>query len=52
MFGSRFYRSSVFYINCHAEELRELFVIRKGKEEVVVTFPAGTRHVVDFGVLC
>ena len=39
-----------FYINCHAEELRELFIAHKGKKELVVTFPTGTRYTVDFGV--
>ena len=39
-----------FYINCHAEELRELFVTHQDKEELVVTFPTGTRYTVDFGV--
>ena len=39
-----------FYINCHAEELRELFVTHQGKKDLVVTFPTGTRHMVDFGV--
>ena len=39
-----------FYINCHAEELRELFVTHQGKKELVVTFPTGTRYSVDFGV--
>ena len=39
-----------FYINCHAEELRELFVTHQGKEELVVKFPTGTRYTIDFGV--
>ena len=39
-----------FYINCHAEELRGLFVTHQGKKELVVTFPTGTRYTVDFGV--
>ena len=39
-----------FYINCHAEELRELFVTHEGKKELVVKFPTGTRYSVDFGV--
>ncbi|KAL9637424.1 MAG: hypothetical protein Q9164_002196 [Protoblastenia rupestris] len=39
-----------FYINCHAEELRELFVAHEGKKELVVTFRSGSRYSVDFGI--
>ncbi|KAM0800503.1 hypothetical protein BDR22DRAFT_898512 [Usnea florida] len=39
-----------FYINRHAEELRELFVTHQGKKELVVNFPTGTRYMIDFGV--
>ena len=39
-----------FYINCHAEELRDLFVAHQDKKELVVTFGSGTRRTVDFGV--
>ena len=39
-----------FYINCHAEELRELFVTHQGQKDLVVTFGSGTRYTVDFGV--
>lgn len=39
-----------FYINRHAEELRELFVTHEGKKDLVVTFPTGTRYMIDFGV--
>ena len=39
-----------FYINCHAEELRELFVTHQDKKELVVKFNTGTRYTVDFGV--
>ncbi|KAI0777923.1 hypothetical protein BC629DRAFT_1594648 [Irpex lacteus] len=39
-----------FYVNAHAEELREKFVAHKGKQEVVVK-AVGTRYTVDFGSL-
>ena len=39
-----------FYINCHAEELRELFVTHQGKKDLKVTFETGTRYTIDFGV--
>ena len=38
-----------FYINCHAEELRGMFVAHKGKKELTVDF-GGDRCSVDFGV--
>ncbi|CAF9922508.1 MAG: hypothetical protein ALECFALPRED_002108 [Alectoria fallacina] len=39
-----------FYINCHAEELRGMFVAHEGKKELTVTFETGDRYTVDFGV--
>ncbi|CAD6583574.1 MAG: hypothetical protein ASARMPREDX12_001306 [Alectoria sarmentosa] len=39
-----------FYINCHAEELRGIFVAHEGKKELTVTFGTGDRYTVDFGV--
>ncbi|KAI0691479.1 hypothetical protein BC835DRAFT_113538 [Cytidiella melzeri] len=39
-----------FYVNAHAEELRDKFVAHEGKQEVVVQ-AAGTRYSVDFGSL-
>ena len=38
-----------FYINCHAEELRELFVSHQDKKDLVVTFSSGTRYTIDYG---
>ena len=38
------------YINCHAEELRELFVTHQGKKDLVVTLPTATHPGIDFGV--
>ena len=39
-----------FYINCHAEELREMFVAHEGKKELTVDFRSGNRYSVDLGV--
>ena len=39
-----------FYINNHAEELREHFVEHKGKKELTVRRVAPDRHTVDYGV--
>ncbi len=39
-----------FYINCHGEELRGMFVAHQGKKELEVNFGDGDRHSVDFGV--
>ena len=39
-----------FYINCHAEELRGMFVAHEGKKELEVVFETGDRYTVDFGV--
>lgn len=39
-----------FYINCHAEELRGMFVAHEGKKELEVKFEGGDRYTVDFGV--
>ena len=38
------------YINCHAEELRGMFVAHEGKKELKVKFNTGDRYTVDFGV--
>ena len=39
-----------FYINCHAEELRGMFVAHKGKKELEVKLGGVSRYTVDFGV--
>ena len=39
-----------FYINCHAEELRGMFVAHQGKKELEIVFEMGDRYSVDFGV--
>ena len=39
-----------FYVNAHAEELRDKFVAHEGKQKVVVR-ALGTRFTVDFGYL-
>ncbi|KAI0083897.1 hypothetical protein BDY19DRAFT_609389 [Irpex rosettiformis] len=39
-----------FYVNAHAEELRESFVAHEGKKEVTVQ-AIGTRYTVNFGAL-
>lgn len=39
-----------FYINCHTEELRGMFVAYEGKKELEVKFNTGDRYTVDFGV--
>ena len=39
-----------FYINCHAEELRGMFVAHEGKKELEVKLDMGDRYTVDFGV--
>ena len=39
-----------FYINCHAEDLRGMFVAHEGKKELEVKFHMGDRYTVDFGV--
>ena len=38
------------YINCHAEELRGMFVAHEGKKELEIKFNKGDRYTVDFGV--
>ena len=38
------------YINCHAEELREMFVAHKGKKELEVKLGGLNRYTVDFGL--
>ena len=40
----------IFYINCHAEELRGKFVAHEGKKELEVKFESGDRYSIDFGV--
>jgi hypothetical protein len=39
-----------FYINAHAEELRDYFVAHKGQKELMV-YAVGTIHTVNFGTL-
>ncbi|CDO68660.1 hypothetical protein BN946_scf184790.g9 [Trametes cinnabarina] len=39
-----------FYVNAHAEELREYFVAHEGKKELIVE-AVGNRYSVDFGYL-
>ena len=39
-----------FYINRHAEDLREKFVAHKGKKELTVQFKNCDRYTVDFGL--
>ena len=39
-----------FYINAHAEELRDVFVSHQGQEELVVEFGDGTLSTVDYSV--
>ncbi|KAJ8111039.1 hypothetical protein OPT61_g6265 [Boeremia exigua] len=39
-----------FYINAHAEELRDHFVAHEGQEELTV-FDVGSIHTVDFGAI-
>jgi hypothetical protein len=39
-----------FYINAHAEELREYFVAHEGQKELIV-YAVGNIHTVDFGTL-
>ena len=39
-----------FYINCHAEELRGMFVAHEGKKELEVQIAGLNRYTVDFGL--
>ncbi|KAM0798439.1 hypothetical protein BDR22DRAFT_373388 [Usnea florida] len=39
-----------FYINCHAEELRGMFVAHEGKKELEVKLGGMSRYTVDFGL--
>ena len=39
-----------FYINCHSEELRGMFVAHKGKKELEVEMAGSNRYAVDFGL--
>lgn len=36
------------YVNAHAEELRHAFVAHEGQKDLVVVYPLGTRHTVDY----